>query len=78
MTRKRKQSITLFTFCFILFLKFIFTDVIIFKIYHRMFCWLVERVNVTLDVVAKRQYFIGVLDIAGFEIFDVKILLFQK
>jgi myosin heavy subunit len=38
-----------------------------------MFCWLVERVNVTLDVKAKRQYFIGVLDIAGFEIFDVSI-----
>ncbi|CAF1208717.1 unnamed protein product [Adineta steineri] len=40
------------------------------SIYYRMFCWLVERVNVTLDVKAKRQYFIGVLDIAGFEIFD--------
>ncbi|CAF1414740.1 unnamed protein product [Rotaria magnacalcarata] len=40
------------------------------SIYHRMFCWLVERVNTTLDVKAKRQYFIGVLDIAGFEIFD--------
>ncbi|CAF0824471.1 unnamed protein product [Rotaria sordida] len=40
------------------------------SIYHRMFCWLVERVNVTLDVKAKRQYFIGVLDIAGFEIFE--------
>ena len=38
-----------------------------------MFNWLVERVNVTLDVKAKRQYFIGVLDIAGFEIFDVNI-----
>jgi myosin heavy chain 6/7 len=37
-----------------------------------MFCWLVERVNVTLDVKAKRQFFIGVLDIAGFEIFEVK------
>jgi myosin heavy chain 6/7 len=36
-----------------------------------MFCWLVERVNVTLDVKAKRQFFIGVLDIAGFEIFEV-------
>ena len=35
-----------------------------------MFCWLVERVNVTLDVKSKRQYFIAVLDIAGFEIFD--------
>ncbi|CAF1505779.1 unnamed protein product, partial [Adineta steineri] len=40
------------------------------SIYSRMFNWLVERVNVTLDVKAKRQYFIGVLDIAGFEIFD--------
>ncbi|CAF3438189.1 unnamed protein product [Rotaria sp. Silwood1] len=40
------------------------------SIYSRMFNWLVERVNLTLDVKAKRQYFIGVLDIAGFEIFD--------
>jgi len=40
------------------------------SIYSRMFVWLVERVNLTLDVKAKRQYFIGVLDIAGFEIFD--------
>ena len=36
-----------------------------------MFSWLVERVNVTLDVKSKRQYFIAVLDIAGFEIFEV-------
>ncbi|CAF2029476.1 unnamed protein product [Rotaria magnacalcarata] len=40
------------------------------SIYYRIFCWLVERVNVTLDIKAKRQYFIGVLDIAGFEIFE--------
>ncbi|CAF5081814.1 unnamed protein product, partial [Rotaria magnacalcarata] len=40
------------------------------SIYFRMFCWLVERANMTLDVKAKRQYFIGVLDIAGFEIFE--------
>ena len=39
-----------------------------------MFVWLVERVNQTLDVKAKRQYFIGVLDIAGFEIFEVNII----
>ncbi|CAF3453172.1 unnamed protein product [Rotaria sp. Silwood1] len=39
-------------------------------IYYRIFCWLVERVNTTLDIKAKRQYFIGVLDIAGFEIFE--------
>ncbi|CAF0951774.1 unnamed protein product [Rotaria sp. Silwood1] len=40
------------------------------SIYFRIFTWLVDRVNVTLDVKAKRQYFIGVLDIAGFEIFE--------
>ena len=40
-------------------------------IFSRMFDWLVKRVNETLDVKTKRQYFIGVLDIAGFEIFDV-------
>ncbi|XP_050392436.1 myosin heavy chain, striated muscle isoform X1 [Patella vulgata] len=38
--------------------------------YDRMFKWLVVRVNKTLDTKAKRQFFIGVLDIAGFEIFD--------
>ena len=43
-------------------------------IYDRQFKWLVQRVNKTLDTKNKRQYFIGVLDIAGFEIFDVSIL----
>lgn len=38
--------------------------------YDRMFKWLVGRVNKTLDTKLKRQYFIGVLDIAGFEIFE--------
>ena len=39
--------------------------------YSRSFNWLVERVNETLDVkTIKRSYFIGVLDIAGFEVFD--------
>ena len=42
------------------------------SIYSRCFNWLVERVNETLDVKTKRQHFIGVLDIAGFEIFEVK------
>ena len=41
------------------------------SLYHRMFNWLVARVNQTLDTKNKRQYFIGVLDIAGFEIFEV-------
>jgi len=40
-------------------------------LYGRMFTWLVARVNKTLDTKNKRQYFIGVLDIAGFEIFEV-------
>ena len=38
--------------------------------YHKMFNWLVSRLNKTLDTKNKRQYFIGVLDIAGFEIFE--------
>jgi myosin heavy subunit len=38
-----------------------------------MFKWLVMRVNKTLDTKAKRNYYIGVLDIAGFEIFDVSL-----
>ncbi len=42
--------------------------------FSRAFTWLVEIVNVTLDVKElKRAYFIGVLDIAGFETFEVKI-----
>ena len=43
-------------------------------LYARMFGWLVFRVNKTLSTTAKRQYFIGVLDIAGFEIFDFNTL----
>ena len=39
--------------------------------YERMFWWLVARVNKALDTKERRSYFIGVLDIAGFEIFDV-------
>uniref|UniRef100_A0A8C5P7D3 Myosin heavy chain n=1 Tax=Leptobrachium leishanense TaxID=445787 RepID=A0A8C5P7D3_9ANUR len=39
-------------------------------IYDRMFKWLVVRINKTLDTKLSRQFFIGVLDIAGFEIFD--------
>ena len=41
--------------------------------YDRMFKWLVKKVNLTLDTKQKRQHFIGVLDIAGFEIFDVSL-----
>ncbi|GIX99464.1 myosin heavy chain, muscle [Caerostris darwini] len=38
--------------------------------FDRTFKWLVKKLNETLDTQQKRQYFIGVLDIAGFEIFD--------
>lgn len=38
--------------------------------YDRLFKWIVKKLNETLDTQQKRQYFIGVLDIAGFEIFD--------
>ncbi|XP_060628347.2 myosin-7B [Anolis sagrei] len=38
--------------------------------YDRMFKWLVIRINKTLDTKLARQFFIGVLDIAGFEIFE--------
>jgi len=40
-------------------------------IYERMFNWLVVNVNKTLDTKDRRAFFIGVLDIAGFEIFEV-------
>lgn len=40
------------------------------SIYDRMFKWLVSRINKQLDTKNKRQFFIGVLDIAGFEIFE--------
>ena len=44
--------------------------------YERMFRWLVLRINKALDK-TKRQgaSFIGILDIAGFEIFDVSFSL---
>ncbi|TMS16935.1 Myosin-7 [Larimichthys crocea] len=38
--------------------------------YDRMFKWLVSRINSSLYTALPRQYFIGVLDIAGFEIFE--------
>ena len=38
-------------------------------LYERMFTWLVMRVNKTLDTKERKTSFIGVLDIAGFEIF---------
>lgn len=42
--------------------------------FDRLFKWLVKKCNETLDTKQKRQHFIGVLDIAGFEIFDVSFI----
>ncbi|XP_062930311.1 myosin-4-like [Mobula hypostoma] len=39
-------------------------------VYEKMFSWMVTRINQQLETKQSRQYFIGVLDIAGFEIFD--------
>lgn len=39
--------------------------------YDRMFKWMVTRINKTLDTEMQRQFFTGVLDDAGFEIFEV-------
>ncbi|XP_042857274.1 myosin heavy chain, muscle-like [Penaeus japonicus] len=39
-------------------------------LYDRLFKWIVKKCNETLETGMKRAMFIGVLDIAGFEIFD--------
>ncbi|KAL6464241.1 hypothetical protein MHYP_G00265580 [Metynnis hypsauchen] len=44
------------------------------SIYEKMFLWMVVRINEMLDTKQQRQFFIGVLDIAGFEIFDFNSL----
>ncbi|XP_061730322.1 myosin heavy chain, fast skeletal muscle isoform X1 [Nerophis ophidion] len=44
------------------------------SVYEKMFLWMVIRINEMLDTKQPRSYFIGVLDIAGFEIFDFNSL----
>lgn len=58
----------IFAFCQVEFA----TEAIAKACYERMFRWLVTRINRSLDR-TKRQgaSFIGILDIAGFEIFKV-------
>lgn len=41
------------------------------SVYEKLFLWMVTRINQQLDTKLPRQHFIGVLDIAGFEIFEV-------
>ncbi|XP_068999827.1 myosin heavy chain, fast skeletal muscle-like [Embiotoca jacksoni] len=44
------------------------------SVYEKMFLWMVIRINEMLDTKKPRNFFIGVLDIAGFEIFDYNSL----
>ena len=66
------------TFCFVFkYLQVLYSIGAMSKaIFDRLFKWLVKRVNETLETGQKRVQFIGVLDIAGFEIFDVSIFFF--
>jgi len=40
------------------------------SVFERLFWWIVERVNKAFENKQRRSYYIGVLDIAGFEIFE--------
>ncbi|XP_069842185.1 myosin-4-like [Dendropsophus ebraccatus] len=44
------------------------------SVFEKLFLWMVARINQQLDTKQQRQFFIGVLDIAGFEIFDFNSL----
>ncbi|KAE8583643.1 hypothetical protein XENTR_v10020609 [Xenopus tropicalis] len=44
------------------------------SVFEKLFLWMVIRINQQLDTKQPRQFFIGVLDIAGFEIFDFNSL----
>lgn len=44
------------------------------SVYEKLFLWMVTRINQQLDTKLPRQHFIGVLDIAGFEIFEVGVV----
>uniref|UniRef100_H2QN23 Myosin heavy chain 15 n=1 Tax=Pan troglodytes TaxID=9598 RepID=H2QN23_PANTR len=44
------------------------------SMYERMFKWLVARINRALDAKLSRQFFIGILDITGFEILEYNSL----
>ncbi|KAM9044797.1 LOW QUALITY PROTEIN: myosin-2-like [Megaptera novaeangliae] len=43
-------------------------------VYEKLFLWMVARINQQLDTKQPRQFFIGVLDIAGFEVFHFNSL----
>ena len=47
-------------------------DALAKAIYTNLFDWIVERVNISMKARAATAHIIGVLDIYGFEIFDVR------
>lgn len=47
-------------------------DALAKAIYNNLFDWIVARVNVSMKAQAETAHIIGVLDIYGFEIFDVR------
>ena len=65
------KSFVLIGCCFILQAEFA-VEAVSKSLYERMFKWIVSRINKSLDR-TKREgaSFIGILDIAGFEIFQV-------
>jgi myosin-1 len=50
-------------------------DALAKAIYNNLFDWIVARVNVSMKAQAATAHIIGVLDIYGFEIFDVRFSL---
>lgn len=50
-------------------------DALAMALYGRLFLWIVHKINQTLQVKSK-DVFIGILDIAGFEIFKVRPMNF--
>lgn len=49
-------------------------DALVKALYGRLFIWIVNKINQVLSHPEKKQMFIGVLDISGFEIFPINSL----
>ena len=46
-------------------------DALVKIMYARLFSWLVVRINQTVDDVKRAKHYIGLLDVYGFEFFEV-------
>lgn len=66
---------SMFVFCFCHFISFqveFSCQALAKAMYERLFKWIVQRINKSLDrSMGSGTSFIGILDIAGFEIFKV-------